>query len=375
MEKRSNAVPRVLVPMLGMIALALIVGGLPAQERQERARADDARAAYRVAPSVMSFRSVGSGSYLGVFIREVTSEDVERLELAEERGALVTDVPDEGPAAEAGIEADDVIVSWNGSRVESAAQLRRVVSETPAGRSVEVGYVRDGRQRTASVEVADRRPALARFAEPTPMAPEARQRLEESMGELRERFRARPGDGHGYVFMRGGRLGVGIQSLTDQLAEYFRAPDGGVLVTSVRDDSPAQAAGLRAGDVIVRVGDEEVEDPGDLMSEISRAEAGDVELRIVRDGREQSVRVTLPERGEGERGFGSGNAFFFTPETFFGHDHGPSGIAWQETLGAFELPDFEFALPNFEFTLPEIPEIDLRFEVPADPPREPVIQT
>lgn len=329
--------PRVLIPMLAMVTLAFVVKGVAAQEQE--APGEPPAPMARVAPAppaLMSLRMTNSGSYLGVYIREVTDDDVDRLDLGEERGALVTDVPDEGPAAEAGFQADDVIVSWNGARVESAAQLRRLVGETPAGRSVDLGYVRDGGQRTATIELGDRSSSVTRWSPRGELGADVRGRLEESLGDARFHLRElRDGHGDFRMFMRGGRLGVGIQNLGDQLAEYFGADDGGVLVTSVREDSPAADAGLRAGDVIVRVDGEPVSDPGDLMREITGAEAGEIELRVLRERQERTIRATLPERAEGIRELRSGNGYFFAP-----------------------------GMGSFEFEMPPLPELDFVFPEP-----------
>lgn len=345
---RKMTVPRVLIPVLGMIALALVVKGVEAQDDSQQAP----HRAWSSAPApatVYSFRT-GSGSYLGVYIREVNEEDVDRLDLKEERGALITEVPDDGPAAEAGLQTDDVIVSWNGSRIESAAQLTRVVGETPSGRSVEVGYVRDGRERSTKVELADRSPAIARVFPGGGLSTESRAQLEKSLDGMRTRLRSLDGNGFAHLFMRGGRLGVGVQSLGDQLADYFGADDGGVLVNSVREDSPAEKAGLKAGDVILGVGDEKVEDPGDLMTEINRADAGDVELRILRDRKQRTVKVTLPDRNE-DVDISSGNAWFYAPEA-------------------------NAPVPSIEAELPEL-DLDLRMPEIAVPvaPAEPAIRT
>lgn len=330
--------PRVLIPMLGMVTLALVVKAATAQEQE--APGEPPAPTARVAPappSLMSLRMTNSGSYLGVYIREVTEEDVERLELREERGALVTDVPDEGPAAEAGFQADDVIVSWNGARLESAAQLRRLVGETPAGRSVDLGYVRDGGQRTATVELGSRSHSVTRWSQRGDLGADIRDRLERPLGDAQLRLRElRDGRGDFRVFMQGGRLGVGIQNLGEQLAEYFGAEDGGVLVTSVREGSPAADAGLRAGDVILRVDDERVENPRDLVREIGDSDAGEIELRILRDGQERTIRATLPERPDGVGGLQSGNAYFFAPE-----------------------------MGDFEFEMPPLPELDFVFPEPG----------
>jgi serine protease Do len=357
----KKTILRVLVPVLGLVGLALVVQGVSAQETPE---SDGVRQRVAVrAPNTFSFSS-NAGTYLGVFIREVTTEDVERLSLREERGALITDVPDDGPASEAGLQADDVVVSWNGSRIESAAQLSRMVRETPSGRGIDLGYIRDGRERTVNVELADRSPGMVRLQ---PQMNEMRHRLEElheregglteRLGELRELQLQRvpaPRSGNFQFFMRGGRLGVGIQNLGDQLADYFGADDGGVLVTTVSEDSPAAAAGIQAGDVIIGVGGASVEDPGDLMEGIAEADEGEIEIRILRDRNERTLRATLPEKEEHLR---SGNALYFGPEAMglnipFGD--GAFVLDWQDgELMDIQIPDF-----HFDFDMPDL-DIDV----------------
>lgn len=372
---RKIEMPRVLIPMLGMIALALIVNGLSAQERQEdreRPAPPVARAA-PAPPAVVGLRAVGSGAYLGVVIREVDAEDVERLDLPQERGALITEVPEDGPAAEAGLRADDVIVSWNGSTIESAAQLIRIVRETPSGRQVEIGYVRDGRRQTARVELGER-PGMSRLFRRGEMGPEIRERLEESLGRMQRGLELRPdGGGAASFFFRGGRLGLGLQNLTDQLAAYFGAEDGGALVTTVREDSPAAEAGFLAGDVIVRVGDEATDGPGEVMREIARADAGEIEIRVLRDGRERTLRATLPERPSGHDLDLSGNVFRFEPGDAQFEFHGSHPwTVWHETLDDLELPD----LSGFYFEIPDIELPDIELEIPpAGEPERPIVRT
>lgn len=359
----KQSILRVLVPVLGMVGLALVVQGVSAQETQD----SGVRSRVARAPSVMSFRSSG-GTYLGVYIREVSAEDRERLDLPEERGALITDVPEEGPADDAGLQADDVVISWNGSRIESAAQLRRMVGETPAGRTIDLGYIRDGRERSVRVELAERSGdvALGRVME---LHGNRLEGLNEQLGELQGRLQHDlPGrirgrlhevptpDGDNFrFFIRGGRLGVGIQNLGDQLAEYFGAEDGGVLVSSVSEDSPAEAAGLKAGDVIIGVGGDDVEDPGDLMEAIAEAEEGDIDIRILRDRRTQTLRATLPERDER-----FGNSFYFGPRAMnleipFGE--GAFSLNWNDG----ELLDIQIPEMHFDFDMPEIdiPDFDV----------------
>jgi S1-C subfamily serine protease len=96
-------------------------------------------------------------------------------------------------------------------------------------------------------------------------------------------------------------MGLRLQGLTDQLREYFGVPAGeGALVATVRDESPAAKAGLRAGDVIVAVGGETVGDPRDVADGVRGADAGPTEVTVIRDGQRRTLTVVLEEREEGE---------------------------------------------------------------------------
>ena len=239
------------------------------------------------------------GAYLGVGLRDVTSDDVDRLGLPRERGALIESVAEGSPAAEAGFLASDVIMSWNGQAIESVAALGRLVRETPAGRSVELGIYRGGSPRTIAVELGDH--ASMAQALQTRIGPEMRARLEEAREKMREarKHLHEYGEQLRECWVAGrGRMGVRLQGLTDQLAEYFGVEAGGALVASVREDSPAAAAGMRAGDIIVRIGAEAVGGAGEAGRAVRQADAGPIEVALVRNGQERSVTVTLPEREE-----------------------------------------------------------------------------
>ena len=249
--------------------------------------------------------------YLGVGVDDVDEETAGELELEEVRGARVTEVSEGSPADEAGLREDDVIVRFNQEPVESVAELVRLVRETPPGREVRLGVVRDGSTREVTLEVG-RRPGLdearlERIRERTERAMErhgeAMERLRQHMEDGEFDFEVDVGDGNVFFVGGGARLGVRLQSLTDQLAEHFGVGDrGGALVTSVEEDSPAATAGLRAGDVIVRIGDRDVEEPGDATAAVRAADAGPVTVTFVRDGRERTVTAELPEREEGGMG-------------------------------------------------------------------------
>jgi len=275
---------------VAVLAAAVLVGATArcgaAQEKPDRPEAPEA-------PEIVIARGmpVGSGSYLGVYIAEVDAATVERLRLDAERGARVSEVMEDGPAAAAGLREDDVIVAWNGAPLESAAQLRRMVTETPAGRDVTLTVVREGKRIDLPVELGERRGSAGTWSMRVP-APE----VIEGLGQ---RLRAPEIRSRVFSLMSGGRLGVSVQTLGDQLGSYFGLGDrDGVLVTSVREDSPADEAGLKAGDVILEFGDEEVAGPGDLVAAVQAAEKGTVSVRVLRDRKERTLRVDLPEAGE-----------------------------------------------------------------------------
>jgi membrane-associated protease RseP (regulator of RpoE activity) len=294
------------------------------------------------------------GGYLGVYLEDVDAEAADRLGLPEEAGARVEDVVDDSPAAEAGLQKNDVIVRYNGETVESVAELSRLVRETPAGRTVTLDVIRDGRTRQISVELGERPGRIW-------VGPE---------GEGNFEFRVAPGEGpHVFEFGgfgRGGRLGVQLQSLSEQLGEYFGVSDGdGALITSVREESPAAAAGLRAGDVITRVGDADVDGPTDVARAIRKADAGSLPITIVRDGSARTVTVDLPERRSQTGKIESEDGVY----SFVLPDIGIPGIIVPEIRTPSVLIP-EIRIPSFSIdgngkpwvVVPEItiPEIDIR---------------
>lgn len=274
-------------------------------------------------------------SYLGVILEDVTAEDVERLGLPEESGALVREIVDGSPADSAGFRPGDVVVRWHGEPVFSAAELGRLVRETPAGRRVRVELYREGERITLSVSPGEGWRDDGFHGRSAPffrreLPPETRARVRERLEHAREKWKDARGrmeglderlEGldermewardvvddslgvHGFRFAPAlgshrARLGVRLQGLTPQLAEYFGLGDrSGVLVASVRDGSAADSAGLQAGDVLLTVAREEVADVGDAARAIRDA-SGEVELRVLRRGEERTLVARLPDPGE-----------------------------------------------------------------------------
>ena len=235
------------------------------------------------ARTVQVWNDDGGRAQLGVRLSDVTADKLGELKLSGEYGALVTEVEPDSPAAKAGVAANDVILEFDGERVRSVSQLRRLVQDTPAGRLVAVKISRAGQTRILNVKLE---PASSEEFFPNVMMPPI---------EIPE---VHVPDSNFEIFPVGPHLGIAAQELNPQLAQYFGVAQGkGVLVLEVTAGSAAEKAGLKAGDCIVRVGDQEVESVSALHRALGRNSGSDekreVSLTIVRDRHEQKLSVQL----------------------------------------------------------------------------------
>lgn len=282
----------------------LAIGSAGAIGLASVARGQTIRWSASESPAQRAFSAVTApgGSRIGASVRDVDADDVKERRLASESGALLSDVDDDTPASRAGLRAGDVVMEYDGERVRSARQLTRLVQETPAGRKIAVVVSREGNRMTFTVEPeAGDVPSVYSFTVPrAPMAPRAPRTPRPPDAPFPpdvplppdapvfEMFR----DDFAYSY-GGGRLGVTIQTLTDQLASHLGATRG-VLVTSVTDDSAASKAGIRAGDVITKVDGREIDDTGDVMRALGQAK-GEIAIEIVRDKKAQTLKAALEE--------------------------------------------------------------------------------
>src|SRR5215216_5365452 len=220
-----------------------------------------------------------NSSFLGVDIDDLTRESVTRLKLHDERGALITRVVNETSAAKAGLQKDDVVVKWDGEVVESAAELSRHIRETPAGRTVRLGVVRNGSETEMTVTLGDRTDYLSQMR----VRP-AKIRVERERPDREMRMNMR----------QGYRMGISLQSMSPQLAEYFGvASHNGALVVFVHPDSPAAKAGIKAGDVILSVAGQTVEYPLSVHQILNGKPEGPIDVKVMRDKQERNFTVQL----------------------------------------------------------------------------------
>ena len=241
-------------------------------------------------PAVMGFPSEdsGTGAYLGVDVNDVTRERLSALKLKEEKGVEVTLVDQDAPAGKAGIKEHDVILTMNGAALESGAQLRRMIHETPAGRVVTLGLSRDGQPLSVQVQLGDRRKEFAYLPKvkdfhvdvpPMPNMPDF------EIPEVNV-----------VVVRSSARSGLMVENLTPQLGEFFGVKGGsGVLIRSVEKGSRGEKAGFHAGDVIVKVDNQTVHDTSDF-SHAMHPRNGSINVGVIRDKKEQNLNLTLPER-------------------------------------------------------------------------------
>ncbi|HXZ13877.1 MAG TPA: PDZ domain-containing protein [Candidatus Sulfotelmatobacter sp.] len=249
-------------------------------------------------PGIVVRTSEDGGGWLGVEIDEVSPERAKDLKLPAVRGVIVLDVEPDSPAAKAGLKEDDVITQYNGQTVEGTVQFRRLVRETPPGHSVTLGISRDGGTQSVTVELGDR---SAYFEK----------RMKTRMRDFGEPFsRVPPNYGPQFAMpnmpeVMDGRmpvLGISAEDLTGQLGAYFGAPDNaGVLVREVRPDTAAEKAGLKAGDVIVKVNETPVHSLDELREQLRKnRDQKSVNFGILRRGSELSVAVAVERPRPGD---------------------------------------------------------------------------
>jgi S1-C subfamily serine protease len=253
-------------------------------------------------------RTFAGGGYLGVQTKDVSKENMAQFGLSEVRGVAVEKVLENSPAANAGIMPGDVIVRFNGEEVTSVRKLTRLIGEVAPDHKAKIDVLRNGAKRDFDVTLGKREtPQLFNGSfnlENFPSVPGVSVLPRGEFPVMKNFPPLIDGGGdnpRGFVFTTGAsrQIGINVTSLTKQLGDYFGAAEGkGLLINSVREDSPAAKAGLRAGDIIVEAEGKEIKNNVDLIRIINEKKEGDVNLTIIRDRNRQTLTVT-PEASKG----------------------------------------------------------------------------
>lgn len=238
-------------------------------------------------PSTFTF-FVDGGAFLGVHAEEITKENMGRYGVREARGVGVTQVVKGSAAEKAGLKKDDVILRFDGEPVTNVRKLNRLVGEASADQTVRLTISRGGAEQEMSATLSKRSEVDNLFG--STIRDQVLRGIEKDFPQLNS------GDGQ-FVFSFFGnrRIGISTERLSKQLADYFGAKDGGLLITSVNENSPAAKAGLKAGDVITAVDGEKVASSGDVSRAINKKQDGDVTLTIIHDRNTRTITLT-PEK-------------------------------------------------------------------------------
>ncbi len=212
-------------------------------------------------------------AWLGVAIQDVTEEVAKKNNISDEQGAYVIEVPEESPAESAGIKKGDVITELNKKQIDDAEALISAVQKLKVGDKVDVIVLRKGEKKSFQV-VLGKYPRNRQFAVSV-----------RGPGNL------------GWVFGNRATQGMHLMELSDQLSEYFGVPSGtGILVEKVEKGSAAEKAGIKAGDVLQKIGKRSIDDFEDVSKALARAEEGDkIPVEVIRKGEIKSITLEVQE--------------------------------------------------------------------------------
>lgn len=222
------------------------------------------------------------GSYIGVMMQERANA----AKLHEEGEVEITVVEPDSPAEKGGLKVGDLVLKFNGQRVEGMQQFARMVRETPAGHEVRIEISRGGAAQIVILRVAQRKMQHLELGEMPPLS----ERLEIHLPDLPRSF----------MTMRSSVLGLDAESIDGQLAQYFGVKDG-VLVRSVSKGSSADKAGIRAGDVILKIDDARVATVADISGRLRSLHGKSAPLVVMRDHKELTVTVAIADDEPGGR--------------------------------------------------------------------------
>lgn len=256
--------------------------------------------------------------YLGIDIRDITPDQVKPLRLTEARGAEVIDVDHDGPACKAGLELHDVILQMNGQKIENQEQLRQMLRAIPPGRAVTLLISRNGLEQTISAQMANREEVereawKQRYRVPAPASfggAVVTNGFVKSAPAPDASAAAEPKGHRDFLGMSmilsSSFTGAKLEVMGPQLAEYFGAQGAGLLVRSVDPESPADAAGMKAGDVVVRVNQIPIASGNDWTRTVRDNRGKPLPVVVLRDKHERTLTLTPDSKKRSSLRLGSG---------------------------------------------------------------------
>jgi serine protease Do len=237
----------------------------------------------KTSKSTSSSHGKSGVAWMGVYTQSVDKELAKAFNLKSDRGVVVNQVADDSPAEKAGLKEEDVILSANGSSIESANDLSEAVSAAKPGDKMTLDVIRSGHEMQIAVTLGEREDSSDNIIISRGYKAPQNWTFNYSNDDEEDSY-----------------IGVQLVELTPQLGAYFGADDAnGVLVSEVEKGSPAEKAGIQAGDIIVAVGDDKVSDAQDLRDMIQDTKAGSsVSLGILREHNAKTIAVEVERRKE-----------------------------------------------------------------------------
>jgi serine protease Do len=238
--------------------------------------------------------SRSSQGYLGVTFRDVSDEEMMALKIKGPRGAEIVLVDHDGPGCRSGLREHDVILQMNDKTIDSEEQLRRMLRETPAGRTVTFLINRDGQQQTISTQLANRDTVGQEAWERHMTVPDPSESSGHGSGFFGGGAPSADVPRHGFLgttILSSSYTGALLEMMGPQLEDFFGA-QGGLLVRSVDPDSPAAVAGMRAGDVVIKVNAVPVVNSADWLKMVHDNRGKSLSVVVLRDRKEQILTLT-----------------------------------------------------------------------------------
>jgi len=248
----------------------------------------------------------GSQGYLGVLVSDVDSDSASRFKLKEARGAVITLIDHDAPAAQVGLRVNDVVIEMNGQAIEGSEQFGRMMREVPAGHKVSLVISRDGAIQTISVQLADRKKMENDVWNKLGSADAGAYSDPQGMSILPSGGTASdvPSSRGFHMPFVGGTLNVGalVEPLTSQMAEYLGVSNG-LMVKQVARKGEAAAAGFKAFDVILKVGTESISTISDWDRALRANQGKPVQVTILRDRKQQTLTLQVDSKRKSESEF------------------------------------------------------------------------
>lgn len=235
--------------------------------------------------AALGFSGTEQASYLGVGVVRVDEQIAHELNWTGPGGLFVSVVQKASPAAKAGVQPDDIVVSFNGKRLENPGELGSLVAALPPGRKVHLQVFRGGKTMNLTALLAAREQAPA---------PEPLVRLDLPTPDTF--FTDMPSPA---LRWRNGVVGIEYEGVDSQLAEFFGVKQG-VLIRFVRPGSAGSESGIHAGDVVTKINGKSIANPREFALALqNRPAEKNLAMEIVRDHKERSVKVNLPPADSG----------------------------------------------------------------------------